>query len=127
MKINEVFEGLIKDKDSSYELMHGNHRNVMSISELGYFTLKVFDERGREIDFNKGTGGFTGNLQPSWEWDLVRQPVDFLTAINSKNKIIPIIEGADKYQVSSYWLDGRIGTCQINGKWFIENSQPLTF
>lgn len=117
MKINEVFEGLLKDKDSVYQALVIDCRYEMSVSEFGYFLLKVFNEHGKEIDATRGTGGFTGNLQSQNEWELVRQPVDFMTAANSEKRIRPINNAVYGFMYLDEWTFDLEG---VNGKWLVE-------
>jgi len=54
-----------------------------------------------------------------WDWELVRQPVDFLTAVNSGKEIRPddvpaIIHGFNEL---GYWA---LTIDRINGLWLVE-------
>jgi len=53
------------------------------------------------------------------EWELVREPVDFLTAINSGKNIRAHTEGG--FAHPEWWLlGGRLTLELINNKWYIE-------
>ena len=120
MKINEAFEGLLKNKDSVYQSKNGNYRSELSLCESGYFYLKVYNNLGEEIDSSLGGGGFNGNIRATDEWELVREPVDFMTAVNSDKRISSedgvIILCYPGALVRNGWLT----ISQINGKWLIE-------
>lgn len=51
------------------------------------------------------------------DWELVREPVDFITAVNSGKDIKPIEKGISAFEPFSYW---QITLERINGKWYIE-------
>ncbi len=121
MKINEVFEKLIENPKDVYQCFLGN-RFELSLSSLGYFRLNVFDGDGKAIDRTTGVGGFSGNLKPNLDWQLVRQSVDFMTAMNSDQKVKP----KNLYQEIGFakpdtWLRNISLTLEaVNGKWEIE-------
>ena len=53
------------------------------------------------------------------DWELVREPVDFMTAINSGKSIRP--EGHDDWNSPNSWLAQRSMKLEwVNGKWLIE-------
>lgn len=64
--------------------------------------------------------GISTHVNIDDEWELSRKAVCFMTAINSGKRIKPNVEGGSDFKESTYWLDGRIGTFQINGSWIIE-------
>lgn len=54
------------------------------------------------------------------DWELVRKPVDFMTAINSGKNTKPNSTSYD-FMGFSYWLNTRVLSLEIiNGKWLIE-------
>ena len=131
MKINEAFEGLLKNKDSVYETKLGPFRSELSLCKSGFFYLKIYDNLGKEIDSSLGGGGFNGNITAEDEWKLVREPVDFMTAIKAyeMGKTIKCdTEGIGtrihKPDHNNILVDNRkapITTNEIiNGKWLIE-------
>ena len=119
MKINEAFEGLLKNKDSVYQSKNGNYRSELSLCESGYFYLKVYNNLGEEIDSSLGGGGFNGNIRATDEWELLPEPVDFMTAINSLKRIKPNIKG-HQFASPNIWLGNNLTVGMINGKWLIE-------
>ena len=118
MKINEVFEGLLKNKDSVYEAKMGNYRSELSLCESGYFYLVIYDNHGEKIDSSLGGGGFSGNIMATDEWELVRQEVDFMTAMNSGKMIRGPRDNA--FYGVKYQLTRVLTLDEINGKWLIE-------
>ena len=118
MKINEVFEGLLKNKDSVYEAKMGNYRSELSLCESGFFYLKTYDNQGKEIDSSLGGGEFSGNIMATDEWELVRQEVDFMTAVNS-GKCIKSFKNARFHDIGWFFTCG-LTLEEINGKWLIE-------
>lgn len=119
MKINEVFEGLIENGDNVYEMEKNGQRYVLRRTEYGYFYLDIYNSLGCLANPEKGDGGFNGNLLPGDEWNLVRKPVDFMTAINSDKRIRP--EDYPEFCSIHYWFKrGFITKKSVNGKWFIE-------
>jgi hypothetical protein len=120
LKINEAFEGLLKNKDSVYQSKKGGYRSELSLCKSGFFYLKVYNKLGEEIDSSLGGGGFNGNIEAGNEWELVSQPVDFMTAVNSDKRISSedgvIILCYPGALVRNGWLT----ISQINGKWLIE-------
>jgi len=55
-----------------------------------------------------------------YEWELVREPVDFMTAINSDKRIST--EDRSIHLCGANWLlqNSGLTLAQINGKWYIE-------
>ena len=120
MKINEAFEGLLKNKDSVYESKTGNYRSELSLCESGFFYLVIYDNLGKEIEPSLAGGGFSGNIMTTDEWELMRQPVDFMTAINSGKNIKPDNISSD-FREARHWLTVTILSIgMVNGKWLIE-------
>lgn len=117
MKINEAFEGLLKNKNSVYESGRGDYRSELSLCEVGYFYLKIYNDLGEEIDSSLGGGGFNGNITAEDEWELARQPVDFMTAANSGGKIKPVDDSAYSFHKLGYWS---MTLENINSNWLIE-------
>lgn len=52
------------------------------------------------------------------EWELVRQPVDFMTAVNS-GKSIKSVDACYFEGLEMWTRDGRLTPERINGKWLI--------
>ena len=121
MKLNQAIEKLIENPTDVYECVRGDRRFELSVSENGYFMFRVFDG-SKEIDSKCGSGGFTGNLKVNSNWQLKRQPVDFMAAINSSKKIRPIIKDmACDFREADYWLSvTKISLDMVNGKWEVE-------
>jgi len=61
LKINEVFEKLIENPKDVYQCFL-NNRYELSVSDMGFFHLKVFDGN-RELDPHSRAGGFGGILR----------------------------------------------------------------
>ena len=53
------------------------------------------------------------------EWELVRQEVDFMTAVNSGKRIRPNADAWD-YMSPDLWIRHLLKLHLINGKWLIE-------
>ena len=120
MKINEVFEKLIENPKDVYQCFLRN-RSELSVSDLGFFQLRTFDKNNRVLDPHSGAGGFTGNLTVNTNWQLVRQPVDFMLAINSGKNIRPITDTACDFREARYWLAVTMLTLEmVNEKWEVE-------
>ena len=124
MKINEAFADLMQNRDEVYQADFGYQRCELSLSESGYFYLKIFDSLGCEIDPGLAGGGFNGNIRFDGEWEKVRVAVDFMTAVNSGKRIT--YDGWARYYLPSEVL-GMIGYRApetalglINGKWYVE-------
>lgn len=65
-----------------------------------------------------------GSITPSgtlenYDWELVRETVDFMTAINSRKRVRPKGSYFDKYGFRS-WIEWDLSLDIINGKWYIE-------
>ena len=128
MKINEVYEGLIENGDNVYEMEKNGQRYVLRRTEYGYFYLDIYNSLGCLINPEKGDGGFNGNLLPGDEWNLVRKPVDFMTAVNSGKLFKPeswIWNSDDKFRNlydNLQMFSGRqmVQAKILNGKWYIE-------
>ena len=120
MKINEVFEGLLKNKNSVYQSKMGSYRSELSLCESGFFYLTIYNNRGEEIDSSLGGGGFNGNIKAEEEWELVRQEVNFMTAMNSGKNSKPN-STAYNFMSVSHWLNTCVLSLEIiNSKWLIE-------
>lgn len=119
MKINEVFEGLIKNPKNVYEIYPNtmDRRTRLSLDRDGYFYLEIFNEKEELIPTSKGGGCFNGNINYEGDWELVREPVDFITAVRSRKRIKT--EGVIDFHPAE-WYQDCIGLDDINGKWFIE-------
>ena len=52
------------------------------------------------------------------DWKAVRQPVDFMTAVNSGKKFRPV--GYSEFKNSEVWSWGGLTRDRVNGKWEIE-------
>lgn len=62
------------------------------------------------------------NPRSDEDWELVREPVDFMTAINSGENIISEFWKAGEHLNSDIPRDDffRVSADEINGKWYIE-------
>ena len=118
MKINEVFEGLSVDNSGVYWTNINDRRYELSADHSGFISFEVFDHSGKLIPSALGSGGFTGNIKINSDWELVRKPVDFMTAVNSGKPI----KGAGSSNFHPYGWYFKVGLSieQINGKWEIE-------
>jgi hypothetical protein len=65
---------------NKYELLVDGKSN-------NYFVFNVYTENGEKISSSTGDGGFNYNIPTDLKWELIQQPVDFITAVNSKNRI----------------------------------------
>jgi len=118
MKINEVFEGLAIDEGRVYLTNRHSRRYEISIGENGFVMVRAFNDCGQLINPSLGAGGFSGNLKINDEWELKREKVDFLTAINS-GKNIKSCTNASFHSVDRYLKIG-CALVEINGLWEIE-------
>ena len=121
MNTLEMMAALHKNPKLKFEHKKGDRKRVMRISNNGYFYLDIY-KNDELIPDSLGGGGFNGNVNAEYEWELVREPVDFMTAINSGKRIR-----------SEYWPEDQsvpmmvkgvsLQVCklEINGKWFIED------
>lgn len=67
----------------------------------------LFDESGSSAKY----------VRANEEWDLVQEPVDFMTAINSGKRIRP--EGHTLFYAAEEWCSKGLNHALINGKWYI--------
>ena len=72
--------------------------------------------------------GFDGNIEFHNDWQIVREPVDFMTALNNGRNIKPA-EGDFEYTSSQAWLRilgngcylaGKPWVDYVNSKWYVE-------
>lgn len=127
MKINGVFEQLIENPSNIY-FTHNEgcvKKLELSLSDTGYFRLEIFDEEtGNLICSSVGSGGFNGNIMATFDWQLLRKPVDFMTAINSRKRIM-FEEWLNFYEIDKAFeilaeASHDSARRMVNGKWFIE-------
>lgn len=120
MKLNQAIEKLIENPKDVYECTLGN-RYELSVSRNGFFHLIAFNGN-EKLDRNSNRGGFSGNLKVNTDWQLKRQPVCFMTAMNSGKDSKPIIEGtACDFRNAEYWLSvTKLNLDMVNGKWLVE-------
>ena len=122
MKINEVFEKLIENPKDTYEVIRkDNYRKELSAND-GYFIFKRYNTNGELINSDSLAGGFNNNIKVNDDWQLVRQSVDFMTAINSNQKVKPRnLYHELGFLAPARWLREISLTLEaINGKWEIE-------
>lgn len=88
---------------------------------------RVDDETGFEYFFELGKPKFMSQdsvvdsswdlIRTNYEWELIREPVDFMTAVNSGKNIRPCTTSGNSFHHWSFWALSING---INGKWYIE-------
>ena len=118
MKINEVFAKLIENQKDVYECFSDSKKYELSVSDNGYFLLKT-TYQGSELSQSSGGGGFCGNIKFDSDWKLVKEAVDFMTAINSDKRIRP--EEYPGFCTVNYWFQHGFVTLEsVKGKWYIE-------
>jgi hypothetical protein len=123
LKINEVFEKLIENPKDVYGVIcEDGWRKEMSICKDGYFTFRRYNKNGELLDTELRSGGFNGNIKHSDNWQLVRKPVDFMTAINSNQNVKPEKFYREiGFMKPETWLRNVSLTVEdINGKWLVE-------
>jgi len=104
----------------------------MKTGEMYTHVLNNPEARFHRLNMNNASYGFVnGTLvygenkiateipRPDEDWELVPQPVDFLTAVNSGKKIRPDDEPAKIHGFNElgYWS---LNIDRINGKWLVE-------
>jgi hypothetical protein len=125
MKINEVFERLMNNRDEVYEAIDEYGQKLeLCISSRKYCRFQITSKNGTKIDPSLGGGGFSGNIKSDYDWYLVRKPVTFMKAINSGKRI-----RAENWANFHTWNEALdiLRACangqalgRINGKWLIE-------
>ena len=61
---------------NKYELLVDGKNN-------NYFVFNVYTKNGEKISSSTGGGGFNYNIPTDLKWELIQQPVDFLTAVKA--------------------------------------------
>ena len=133
MKIDKVFEGLLKNRKSVYQTNDAGLRYELSIKGMGYFYLKIFDSVGELINSEFPGGSFNGNISFDLNWELVPQEVPWEVAIqawvNGKTVICKVSAEDNRVGMAAWFtFDGKLsesryplGKLEISkGKWYIE-------
>jgi len=114
MKTWEMIKELTDNRDTKFKCTNGciidpRRDFVIGCDKEGYIR---FFEHGEFRD-----AFFDIHNKFDWDWELVRQPVDFLTAVNSGKRIRPVDHTIDGFLRFNEWS---LNLEMINGKWFIE-------
>lgn len=109
---------MIKALTENPNYIFRNAHNSVMISKISKRIVWVPDSDNEEespfIIYSSAPGG-VDNLHI--EWDLVQEPVDFMTAINSGKRIRP--EGHTLFYAAEEWCSKGLNHALINGKWYI--------
>lgn len=126
MKIWEAIKNLCENPKEKYQSLDGSKRCVLSV-ERGYFRFSRYNKDGVVISPVLAAGGFSGNVHQDYEWELVREPVDFVTAVKAyvegrniasdRATYYPSMHGYDTDSISKMGMTFRE---IINNKWYIE-------
>lgn len=101
MKTHEVYEfGLEHPKAEFIRFDGGKYR---------FSNGCLFDESGTSARY----------VRANEEWELVREAVDFMTAINSGKRIRA--EGYTLSYTVEEWCSKGLNCALINGKWYVED------
>jgi len=117
MKTWEMIKELTENRDAKFKCTNGCNIDprrdyVIGCDKEGYIR---FFEHGEFRD-----AFFDIHNKFDWDWELVRQPVDFMTAANSGKLVMPIgPPDADEIGFRS-WTSWRLSLDMINGKWLVE-------
>jgi hypothetical protein len=123
---------------NKYELLVDGKNN-------NYFVFNVYTKNGEKISSSIGGGGFNYNIPTDLKWELIQQPVDFLTAVKaysegktirceignnepsfySREVAISVLTGKKIYG-STCLIDNHGGTITteeiLEGTWYVEDS-----
>ncbi|CDV96384.1 Hypothetical protein DPCES_5386 [Desulfitobacterium hafniense] len=131
MKTPEMIKALAENPELMFEHKKGDWKRVVRISNNGYFYLDIY-KNDELIPDSLGGGGFNGNVNAEYEWELVRVPVDFMTAIKAyaEGKKIRVVWGSDEriygtkdkaYPILDNRGEGISVEEILNGVWFVED------
>ena len=95
----------------AYALVNPNADFIKKDNRIVYH----FDESG-ELAFGSRKAQTIPRLDD--EWELVREPVDFMTAINS-GKLVKLFDVKESFEYR-HWKYWDLALDRINGKWLIE-------
>lgn len=113
-------KNLCENPKEKYQSLNGSKRCVLSV-ESGYFRFSRYNKDGVAISTDLAAGGFNDNVRQDHEWELVREPVDFMTAVKSGKKITSNCGKIKRCTPSWLLKEGLLTIDLIQGKWYIED------
>lgn len=117
MKTWQVIEVLSKNAELRFKSIDCINRPKFLSVKGDYLVFKITKQNGDIFNSIDPAGGFNGNVNINDQWELVRQPVDFMTAANSGGKIKPLDDSAHSFNKLDYWS---MTLKNVNSKWLIE-------
>ena len=116
---------------NKYELLVDGKNN-------NYFVFNVYTKNGEKISSSTGGGGFNYNIPTDLKWELIQQPVDFLTAVkaysegktircelsDNSNLLYAMIKGFGTFHpmVDKDRKSAITQTEILEGTWYVEDS-----
>ena len=111
MKTWEMFKALTEDP----KLKFSNGCHTVGISDKTKTVVWILKTCEEEPFIIYANAPIIDNLHI--EWDQIRQPVDFMTAVNSGKKIRPVDHTIDGFLKFNQW---GLNLEMINGLWIVE-------
>ncbi len=143
-KTSEAIAMLEKNPGLRFKKDSGGYTHKLFVDH-GYFRFMVYSEVDELVPQYLGGGAFNGNLHTKSGWELIQQPVDFLTAVKaysegktirceignnepsfySREVAISVLTGKKIYG-STCLIDNHGGTITteeiLEGTWYVEDS-----
>ena len=118
MKTWEVIKALMESPSLTFKNLRFG--GVIGYNAQGVLAwIKNSDNVGKAFTIHYSPDNITTSGNWNDDWELLRQPVDFLVATKSGKDIRPEGYGGAYYSLA-YWLNGRLDASMICGKWYIE-------
>jgi len=113
MKTWEMMKELTNNKNLKFTCVRqpGNPISIIN-------NILCWERSGNPVEFNFESPNKVGTIE-RYEWEPVREPVDFMTAINSDKKIRPH-DYPNFCSVNCWFNLGLITKDRINNKWYVE-------
>jgi hypothetical protein len=134
-KTSEAIAMLEKNPKAKYISMCGGNKYELSAGGMtgNYFVFTAYNRNNEKIEPDIPAGGFNYNIPVDLEWELIQEPVDFLTAVKaySEGKTIRSEQEDGASEIYSCkcgiisMFEGEKGTilnCKevLKAKWYIE-------